>query len=119
MDKLTRTSTGAWLILLCTCSTALAAANRGADVDFGAHIVEEAVDLNTAHSQQQDAQAKEMESLLHWAIGETIEFDAVTAQYLGQEQGVLVLMQQSCSTSGGAQCSSCNISEFHLLRLCE
>lgn len=57
------------LISLCVCGTALAAVSQGADVDFGAHIVEEAVDLNAAHNQQQSEDVKDMESLLHWAIG--------------------------------------------------
>lgn len=59
----------ALLALLCMCGTALAAVSKGADVDFGAHIVEEAVDLNAAHNQEQFQDAKDMESLLHWAIG--------------------------------------------------
>lgn len=58
------------LAMLCVCGTTLAAANKGADVDFGAHIVEEAVDLSAAHNQEQELDAKGMESLLHWAIGQ-------------------------------------------------
>lgn len=39
------------------------------DVDFGAQLAEEVVDLNTAHSSTEDAEAKDMQSLLNWAIG--------------------------------------------------
>lgn len=64
-------------VLLCLCAVtalaataAAAAAPSSGDVDFGAQFVQEAVDLNAAHSEQQEPDAKEMESLLHWAIGE-------------------------------------------------
>jgi opacity protein-like surface antigen len=61
-------------LLLCTAAAAAAAAAGVAAVpsaadDFGSQIVQEAVDLNAAHTDDQEPDAKEMESLLHWAIG--------------------------------------------------
>eukprot|EP00775_Hariotina_reticulata_P011348 gene11348-11497_t len=38
------------------------------DVDFGAQVADEVVELNTAHSSAEDAEAKDMQSLLNWAI---------------------------------------------------
>jgi hypothetical protein len=64
-------------LLLCTAAAAAAAAAAAgaaavpsAADDFGSQIVQEAVDLNAAHAEDQEPDAKEMESLLHWAIGE-------------------------------------------------
>jgi hypothetical protein len=39
------------------------------DIDFGAQLAEEIVDINSAHSSTEDAEAKDMQSLLNWAIG--------------------------------------------------
>lgn len=36
-------------------------------------LVQDTVDLSNAHSQDQDEAAKDMESLLHWAIGEATQ----------------------------------------------
>jgi hypothetical protein len=61
------------VLLLCTATVAAVAAGPAAVPaaadDFGSQIVQEAVDLNAAHSEDQEMDAKEMESLLHWAIG--------------------------------------------------
>jgi 2-iminoacetate synthase ThiH len=63
-------------LLLCTVAAAAAASDaaglaavQAAADDFGSQIVQEAVDLSAAHAEDQEPDAKEMESLLHWAIG--------------------------------------------------
>jgi hypothetical protein len=63
-------------------ATGVAAVPSAAD-DFGSQIVQEAVDLNAAHPKDQEPDAKEMESLLHWAIGNA---------------GSLQLLQPMCSS---------------------
>jgi hypothetical protein len=55
-------------LLLC-CAIVLVAHTACALDDFGQHIVEETVDLSTAHNEDDAEKTQDMESLLHWAIG--------------------------------------------------
>lgn len=74
-------------LLLCAvgaaAATGVVAVPAAAD-DFGSQVVQEAVDLNAAHVEDQAHDAKEMESLLHWAIGRAVAFQLL--QPTGQQQ---------------------------------
>jgi hypothetical protein len=97
------------VLLLCTLSAAAAAAAAAgaaavpAADDFGSQIVQEAVDLNAAHSDDQNLDAKEMESLLHWAIGEAVAWQLLQPTQQQAEQKGDVVPNPTCKSYGTAQ----------------